>query len=69
MRRELWQRLRYQVLGLVFLLVAALFIALTLAVYHKAFTPVTLVKLETDRVGELVRQTLDLVGPAGDRRR
>ncbi|MDQ7802294.1 MCE family protein [Amycolatopsis sp. A133] len=55
MRRELWQRLRYQVLGLVFLLVAALFIALTLAVYHKAFTPVTLVKLETDRVGSQLR--------------
>ncbi|MFB9685300.1 MCE family protein [Amycolatopsis plumensis] len=55
MRRELWQRLRYQVLGLVFLVVAALFIALTLAVYHKAFTPVTLVKLETDRVGSQLR--------------
>ncbi|WP_410642875.1 MCE family protein [Amycolatopsis sp. lyj-346] len=55
MRRELWQRLRYQVLGLVFLLVAALFIGLTLAVYHKAFTPVTLVKLETDRVGSQLR--------------
>ncbi|MET8854285.1 MCE family protein [Amycolatopsis sp. NPDC004625] len=55
MRREIWQRLRYQVLGLVFLLVAALFIAFTLAVYHKAFTPVTLVKLETDRVGSQLR--------------
>ncbi|WP_410568597.1 MCE family protein [Amycolatopsis sp. cmx-4-61] len=55
MRRELWQRLRYQVLGLVFLVVAALFIAFTLAVYHKAFTPVTLVKLETDRVGSQLR--------------
>ncbi|WIY07113.1 MCE family protein [Amycolatopsis mongoliensis] len=55
MRRELWQRLRYQVLGLAFLLVAALFIASTLAVYHKAFTPVTLVKLETDRVGSQLR--------------
>ncbi|MEV6442272.1 MCE family protein [Amycolatopsis sp. NPDC051716] len=55
MRRELWQRLRYQVLGLVFLLVAALFITLTLAVYNKVFTPVTLVKLETDRVGSQLR--------------
>jgi phospholipid/cholesterol/gamma-HCH transport system substrate-binding protein len=55
MRRELWQRLRYQVLGLAFLLVAALFITLTLAVYNKAFTPVTLVKLETDRVGSQLR--------------
>jgi phospholipid/cholesterol/gamma-HCH transport system substrate-binding protein len=55
MRRELWQRLRYQVLGLAFLLVAALFVAFTLAVYNKAFTPVTLVKLETDRVGSQLR--------------
>ncbi|MFJ9778217.1 MCE family protein [Amycolatopsis sp. NPDC101161] len=55
MRRELRQRLRYQVLGLAFLLVAALFIAFTLAVYNKAFTPVTLVKLETDRVGSQLR--------------
>ena len=55
MRRELWQRLRYQVLGLAFLLVAALFIAFTLAVYNKTFTPVTLVKLETDRVGSQLR--------------
>ncbi|VVJ16826.1 MCE-family protein MceA [Amycolatopsis camponoti] len=55
MRRELGQRLRYQVLGLAFLLVAALFIAFTLAVYNKAFTPVTLVKLETDHVGSQLR--------------
>lgn len=55
MRKALWQRLRYQVLGLAFLLVAALFIATTLAVYNKAFTPVTLVKLETDHVGSQLR--------------
>jgi phospholipid/cholesterol/gamma-HCH transport system substrate-binding protein len=55
MRRELGQRLRYQVLGLAFLLVAALFITFTLAVYDKAFTPVTLVKLETDHVGSQLR--------------
>ncbi|SFW89994.1 MCE family protein [Amycolatopsis australiensis] len=55
MRRELRQRLRYQVLGLAFLLVAALFVAFTLAVYNKAFTPVTLVKLETDHVGSQLR--------------
>ncbi|UOZ11400.1 MCE family protein [Amycolatopsis sp. WQ 127309] len=55
MRKALWQRLRYQVLGLAFLLVAALFIAFTLAVYNKAFTAVTLVKLETDHVGSQLR--------------
>ncbi|WP_328442676.1 MULTISPECIES: MCE family protein [unclassified Amycolatopsis] len=55
MRKALRQRLRYQVLGLAFLLVAALFIAFTLAVYNKAFTAVTLVKLETDHVGSQLR--------------
>jgi phospholipid/cholesterol/gamma-HCH transport system substrate-binding protein len=55
MRKALRQRLRYQVLGLAFLLVAGLFVAFTLAVYNKAFTPVTLVKLETDRVGSQLR--------------
>ncbi|WP_410620242.1 MCE family protein [Amycolatopsis sp. cmx-8-4] len=55
MRKALWQRLRYQVLGLAFLLVAALFITFTLAVYNKAFTAVTLVKLETDHVGSQLR--------------
>jgi virulence factor Mce-like protein len=55
MRKALWQRLRYQVLGLAFLLVAALFIAFTLAVYNKAFTAVTLVKVETDHVGSQLR--------------
>jgi virulence factor Mce-like protein len=54
-RRDLWRRLRYQVLGLAFLVVAALFIGSTIAVYNKAFTPVTLVKLETDHVGSQLR--------------
>ncbi len=55
MRKALWQRLRYQVLGLAFLVVAALFIWFTIAVYQQAFTPVTLVKLETDHVGSQLR--------------
>ena len=55
MRKALWQRLRYQVLGLAFLVVAALFIAFTIAVYRQAFTPVTMVKLETDHVGSQLR--------------
>ena len=55
MRQALWQRLRYQVLGLAFLVVAALFIAFTIAVYRQAFTPVTMVKLEADHVGSQLR--------------
>ncbi|WP_033293360.1 MCE family protein [Amycolatopsis jejuensis] len=54
-RRELRQRLRYQLLGLIFLVVAAVFFTTTIAVYRKVFTPVTLVKLETDHVGSQLR--------------
>lgn len=54
-RRAVVQRLRYQVLGLAFLVVAALFIAFTIAVYRQAFTPVTMVKLEADHVGSQLR--------------
>ncbi|HWD03858.1 MAG TPA: MCE family protein [Amycolatopsis sp.] len=54
-RRELLKRLGYQVLGLIFLVVAALFFTTTIAVYKKVFTPVTLVKLETDHVGSQLR--------------
>ena len=54
-RRALWQRLRYQVLGLAFLVVAALVFVFTVAVYNKAFTPVTMVTLETDHVGSQLR--------------
>ncbi|WP_020657827.1 MCE family protein [Amycolatopsis benzoatilytica] len=54
-RREIRKRLQYQVLGLVFLLVAGLFFTFTIAAYRKAFTPVTMVKLETDHVGSQLR--------------
>jgi virulence factor Mce-like protein len=54
-RREVVKRLRYQLLGLIFLVVAALFFATTIALYQKVFTPVTLVKLETDHVGSQLR--------------
>ncbi|GAA3530150.1 MCE family protein [Amycolatopsis ultiminotia] len=54
-RREVLKRLRYQVLGLVFLVVAALFFTTTIAVYRQFFTPVELVKLETDHVGSQLR--------------
>ncbi|GAB3374369.1 MCE family protein [Amycolatopsis echigonensis] len=54
-RRELRKRLQYQLLGLIFLVVAALFFTTTIAAYRKVFTPVTLVKLETDHVGSQLR--------------
>jgi virulence factor Mce-like protein len=59
-RRLLLRRLRYQVLGLVFLLVAALFFVTTIAVYHKEFTPITEVRLETDHVGNQMRVGADV---------
>lgn len=47
LRRRLW----HQFLGLVFILVCALFFVTTVAIYKKEFTPVSLVRLETDHVG------------------
>jgi len=59
-RRLLLRRLWYQVLGLVFLLVAALFFVTTIAVYRKEFTPITEVRLETDHVGNQMRVGADV---------
>ncbi|MTD53541.1 MCE family protein [Amycolatopsis pithecellobii] len=47
LRRRLW----HQLLGLIFLVVCALFFVTTVAIYHKDFTPVSLVRLETDHAG------------------
>ena len=44
-------RLRYAFYGLVFCVVAALFIALTIAVYQDRFTPMVLVTAKTDDAG------------------
>lgn len=59
-RGMLLQRLRHQVLGLIFLVVVALFFVTTIAFYEKAFTAVTLVKLETDRIGNQMREGADV---------
>ncbi len=59
-RRMLLQRLRHQVLGLIFLVVVVLFFVTTIAFYQKAFTTVTLVKLETDRIGNQMREGADV---------
>jgi virulence factor Mce-like protein len=59
-RRILLRRLRFQLLGLVFLVVAALFFVTTVAIYNKDFTPVTQVRLETDHIGNQMRKGADL---------
>jgi phospholipid/cholesterol/gamma-HCH transport system substrate-binding protein len=53
-------RIRYHLLGLVFLLVIALFLVLTIAGYRKAFTPVVMVGLRTDHVGNQLREGADV---------
>lgn len=46
-----WARLGTQLAGVAFLVILALLVWLTLAAYDKAFTPVSMVTLKTDRVG------------------
>ncbi len=46
-----WVKLRRRLVGLVFLLVFALLIWLSLALYNKKFTPVSMVTLYTDSIG------------------
>ncbi|MEV4316620.1 MCE family protein [Actinocrispum sp. NPDC049592] len=53
-------RLRYHLLGLLFLVIMALFVVLTIAGYRKAFTPVVMVSLETDHVGNQLREGSDV---------
>lgn len=50
-RKVLVRRLWHQVLGLVFLIVVALFIGGTIAVYNKAFADIVPVRLEVQRAG------------------
>jgi len=45
------QRARYRLLGLSMLVVIALLVALTVALFNKALTPVTKVQVQTERVG------------------
>ncbi len=59
-RGILLRRLRHQALGLIFLVVVALFFVTTIAVYQKAFTTVTLVRLETDHIGNQMREGADV---------
>lgn len=53
-------RLRYQIFGVVFLLTAALFLAFTVAIYRKSFTPYVPVVLQTDHAGSQMRGGADV---------
>jgi phospholipid/cholesterol/gamma-HCH transport system substrate-binding protein len=53
-------RVRQRLLGVAFLLVIALLVALTVALYQKAFTPVVHVTLKADRVGNQLTQGADV---------
>lgn len=44
-------RRRYQVLGVVFLAVMVAFVAVTIGIYRKAFTPAVMVTLQAERIG------------------
>ncbi|HVW39750.1 MAG TPA: MCE family protein [Amycolatopsis sp.] len=59
-RRILLRRLGFQALGLVFLAVCAVFVWTTISVYEKKFTPVAMVRLETDHVGNQLGRGSDV---------
>ncbi|MGI5128155.1 MCE family protein [Pseudonocardia sp. CA-107938] len=59
-RYEQGSKLRYQVLGIVFLLVVALLVATAVGIYNKAFTSAVSVRLETDRIGSQLRPGADV---------
>ncbi|WP_232376216.1 MCE family protein [Amycolatopsis aidingensis] len=59
-RAMLLRRLRHQVLGLVFLVVVALFFVTTVAIYNKAFVDYVGVRLETGHVGNQMREGADV---------
>lgn len=71
-------RARYQLYGIVFLLIAALFVWLSISFYRKTFVEVVPVRLETDHAGNQLRAGADVklrglivgevrgIRPAGD---
>lgn len=59
-RKVVVRRLGLQVLGLIFLVVAALFITTTIAIYNKAFSDAVSVRLETSTAGNQLRQGADV---------
>jgi phospholipid/cholesterol/gamma-HCH transport system substrate-binding protein len=45
------RKARYELAGLVYIALLAMFVALTVALYNKAFTPVVLASVDTDKAG------------------
>lgn len=54
------ERRRYQIYGLIFLVIAGMFVVLSIAFYRKTFTPIVPVTLETDHVGNQLRTGADV---------
>jgi virulence factor Mce-like protein len=54
------QRGRYQLLGVAFLVVAVLFVVVTVGIYRKAFTPAVLVTLRVDHTGTQLNNGADV---------
>ncbi|WP_083707289.1 MCE family protein [Intrasporangium flavum] len=54
------KRLGQKAYGLVFLLVVALLVALSVATFQKRFTPVVMVTLETNRLGSQLQESSDV---------
>ncbi|HEX6921868.1 MAG TPA: MlaD family protein, partial [Actinomycetes bacterium] len=59
-RRGVGQAVALRVYGVVFLLVLAMLVGLTVAIYQKAFVDVVHVTLETDRVGNQLAPPADV---------
>ncbi|MBB3664359.1 virulence factor Mce-like protein [Prauserella sediminis] len=59
-RKAVVHRLGLQLLGLIFLVVAALFIATTIAIYNKAFSDAVPVRLEATTAGNQLRMGADV---------
>lgn len=53
-------RRRYQIYGLIFLVIAGMFVVLSVAFYRKTFTEIVPVSLETDHVGNQLRTGADV---------
>ncbi|TKG71980.1 MCE family protein [Prauserella endophytica] len=58
--RPVLRKLGVRTAGVVFLLVMALFVTLSVKIYNKDFSPAVMVTLQTDRVGNQLRETSDV---------
>src|ERR1044071_1785009 len=54
------ERRRYQIYGVIFLVIAGMFVVLSIAFYRKTFTEIVPVSLETDHVGNQLRTGADV---------